>query len=256
MSTYMWSHIRMIEEAYSVYQIPSSTTIKQEAKKQTAGTLAKHGTDHAEAFVEFSKRIPGYTSNLCVDDQITLVKGASIEAMLLRASHFYQENKFALNRRLDSTDIRHAAKQKMKAFFQKVRNYELDTTQFSLLQSLVLMSPDREMLKNKSIVSKLRFQNAEALRLYSRYQRFGKEDLNESQWPRERVNKHTAVAMAKLIEILTDLRSLKVIYQELLFERRLEDLTPLLCEIWDLNPLKCIDRPKVSSKIERARQNF
>lgn len=68
-------------------------------------SLGKAGTVHAEAFVEFAKRLPKFSEELSIDEQITLMKGAAIEGMILKAAHFYQVNQEKYIERLKTLDI-------------------------------------------------------------------------------------------------------------------------------------------------------
>lgn len=67
--------INQISVAYQAYQIPEESPMNFSQNDNSVVPLKKTGEVHAEAFIKFSKKLPGYVSLSC-DDQIT---GGNVE---------------------------------------------------------------------------------------------------------------------------------------------------------------------------------
>lgn len=131
--------------------------------------LSKSGTTHAEAFVEFAKELPKFLNLLSIDEQITLIKGAAIEAMILRAGHFYQEHQEIYLKKLKNMDIQYERLQNLLNFFKRSYALGMDETMFALLQALIVYQPNRETIINPDVITNVQLEIAEALRVYCIY---------------------------------------------------------------------------------------
>merc|ERR1711879_574052 len=220
------SLIKSIQAAYQLYQIPP------DGNTQHTVSLTRRGTIHAEAFVESAKRYPGFRDRLSYDDQITLLKGGAIEAFILRYAHYYQENAKFYSAKLHRLDVPTDRIQALLEFFKKTALKKLDEIQFALLQSLVVFNPARDNLQNKDLVTSIRSQAITALEQYC---------LVSQNLEKRKINlKQPCLLFCSLMELLTDLQLLKETYSNMLKQNRHGDgnLTPLLYEIWDLNPVQ------------------
>lgn len=121
--------------------------------------------------------------------------------MILRAAHFYQDNRQRHLAKLHRVDMRQDRVQLMIDVFKKVYAIKLDEVQFALLQTLVLFSPDREGLMQSYEVERVQGRVTQALQQYCIVKL-----SNDGQMQFE----GATVIFGRLMEILTDLRVLKV----------------------------------------------
>merc|ERR1712071_391855 len=117
--------------------------------------------------------------------------------------------------------------------FKKVYMLKLDEVHFALMQTLILFSPARDGLQRSDVVDSIQSKVTAALKQYcvcSIMNTSSRRPASSEPAP------SPTLVFCSLIELL---RVLKVTYSELLKKnRRGDDLTPLLTEIWDLNPFK------------------
>ena len=180
-----------------------------------------------QLIVEFSKRLPGFQS-LCRDDQVTLLKACSSEVMMLRGARRYDSKTecivFANNKPytrenyleadLDNADL--------FKFCRLMSNMKVDNAEYALLTAIVIFS-ERHNLKEPKRVEKIQEIYVEALQAY----------VNN-----RRTRLPTGVMFAKLLAVLTELRSLGNANSEKCFSLKVKNkkLPKFLEEIWDIAP--------------------
>ncbi|CAG6013921.1 unnamed protein product [Menidia menidia] len=128
--------------------------------------------------VEFAKRVPGFTG-LTIADQITLLKAACLDILILRICTRYTPDQdtmtFSDGLTLTRTQIHNAGfgplTDQVFSFAGQLLPLEMDETESGLLSAICLVSGDRQDLEEPSKVEVLQEPLLEALKIYSRKRR-------------------------------------------------------------------------------------
>ncbi|XP_013871850.1 retinoic acid receptor beta [Austrofundulus limnaeus] len=128
--------------------------------------------------VEFAKRVPGFTG-LTIADQITLLKAACLDILILRICTRYTPDQdtmtFSDGLTLTRTQIHNAGfgplTDQVFMFAGQLLPLEMDETESGLLSAICLVSGDRQDLEEPSKVEVLQEPLLEALKIYSRKRR-------------------------------------------------------------------------------------
>ncbi|XP_063342733.1 retinoic acid receptor beta-like isoform X1 [Pelmatolapia mariae] len=128
--------------------------------------------------VEFAKQVPGFTG-LTIADQITLLKAACLDILILRICTRYTPDQdtmtFSDGLTLTRTQIHNAGfgplTDQVFTFAGQLLPLEMDDTESGLLSAICLVSGDREDLEEPSKVEVLQEPLLEALKIYSRKRR-------------------------------------------------------------------------------------
>ncbi|KAL6109621.1 rarb [Pungitius sinensis] len=128
--------------------------------------------------VEFAKRVPGFTG-LTIADQITLLKTACLDILILRICTRYTPDKdtmtFSDGLTLTRTQIHNAGfgplTDQVFTFAGQLLPLQMDDTESGLLSAICLVSGDRQDLEEPSKVEVLQEPLLEALKIYSRKRR-------------------------------------------------------------------------------------
>ncbi|XP_064805908.1 retinoic acid receptor beta-like isoform X1 [Oncorhynchus masou masou] len=128
--------------------------------------------------VEFAKRVPGFTG-LTITDQITLLKAACLDILILRICTRYTPDQdtmtFSDGLTLTRTQIHNAGfgplTDQVFTFAGQLLPLEMDDTESGLLSAICLVSGDRQDLEEPSKVEVLQEPLLEALKIYSRKRR-------------------------------------------------------------------------------------
>nr|KAG5707687.1 hypothetical protein BaRGS_003262 [Batillaria attramentaria] len=150
--------------------------------------------------VDFAKKIPGFSS-LSTSDQITLLKAACLEIMILRISHRYNAEKdmiqFASGTWLNRDELQQGGFGPLTAtifnFAQSLKSMDSDETEFAMLSAICLISGDRSGLSDIEKIEQMQEPMLEALKHYIRSRRPDQPHV-----------------FAKMLMKLTDLRSISV----------------------------------------------
>ncbi|CAG5119171.1 unnamed protein product [Candidula unifasciata] len=174
--------------------------------------------------VDFAKKIPGFLS-LSTSDQITLLKAACLEIMILRISRRYDldtdtmqfPNGLSLTRENLQMGGFGPLTPTIFSFAASLKRMNCDETEYALLSAICLISGDRSGLSDTEKIEQMQEPLLEALKHYIRSRR-----------PSER---HT---FANMLMKLTDLRSISVRSAEKVLNLRLEkyaQLPPIVVEM-------------------------
>jgi len=196
--------------------------------------VAELSTEGITRIVEFGKQVPGFTQ-LSTSDQITLLKAACLEIMVLRLASRYEDkrecihfsNNVTLNRRQLEGGGFGALTDTIFKFSKSLLEIDIDKTEFALLAAICLLSGDRSGLASPEKVEKIQEPILEALKHYVRKRRTGSSPHS----------------FAKMLLKLTDLRSISVKGAERVLQLRLEmpgELPPLILEMLDRAENVCI----------------
>ncbi|XP_061633459.1 retinoic acid receptor beta-like isoform X5 [Phyllopteryx taeniolatus] len=128
--------------------------------------------------VEFAKRVPGFTG-LNIADQITLLRAACLDMLILRICARYTPDKdtmtFSDGLTLTRTQIHNAGfgplTDQVFTFAGQMLPLQMDDAESGLLSAICLVSGDRQDLKEPSKVEVLQEPLLEALKIYSRKRR-------------------------------------------------------------------------------------
>lgn len=183
--------------------------------------------------VDFAKKIPGFLT-LPTSDQITLLKAACLEIMILRLSSRYDAERDAMvftggmlvtKEQLQSGGFGSLTDTIFK-FARSLKSMEIDDMEYAALCCICLISGDRSGLEDPSRIESLQEPVLEALKHYVRSRR-----------------KDHPQVFANLLMKLTDLRSISVKGAERVLHLRLEmpgELPPLIIEMLDRTENVCI----------------
>ncbi|XP_061663423.1 retinoic acid receptor gamma-A isoform X4 [Syngnathoides biaculeatus] len=134
--------------------------------------------------VEFAKRLPGFTT-LTIADQITLLKSACLDILMLRICTRYTPEQdtmtFSDGLTLNRTQMHNAGFGPLTdlvfAFAGQLLPLEMDDTETGLLSAICLICGDRMDLEEPKKVDKLQEPLLEALKIYARRRRPNKPHM-------------------------------------------------------------------------------
>uniref|UniRef100_UPI00398E8F46 retinoic acid receptor beta-like isoform X2 n=1 Tax=Pristiophorus japonicus TaxID=55135 RepID=UPI00398E8F46 len=174
--------------------------------------------------VEFAKRLPGFTS-LTIADQITLLKAACLDILILRICTRYTPEQdtmtFSDGLTLNRTQMHNAGFGPLTdlvfTFANQLLPLEMDDTETGLLSAICLICGDRQDLEDAGKVDKLQEPLLEALKIYIRKRRPNKPHM-----------------FPKILMKITDLRSISAKGAERVITLKLEipgSMPPLIQEM-------------------------
>nr|XP_019945924.1 PREDICTED: retinoic acid receptor beta isoform X3 [Paralichthys olivaceus] len=174
--------------------------------------------------VEFAKRVPGFTG-LTIADQITLLKAACLDILILRICTRYTPDKdtmtFSDGLTLNRTQMHNAGFGPLTdlvfTFANQLLPIEMDDTETGLLSAICLISGDRQDLEEPSKVDQLQEPLLEALKIYVRKRRPSKPHM-----------------FPKTLMKITDLRSISAKGAERVISLKMEipgSMPPLIQEM-------------------------
>ncbi|XP_032063563.1 bile acid receptor isoform X3 [Aythya fuligula] len=216
-----------IMDSYSKQQIPQEVSKKLLHEEFSAEgnflILTEMATSHVQVLVEFTKKLPGFQT-LDHEDQIALLKGSAVEAMFLRSAEIFSRklptgHTVLLEERIRNSGISDEFITPMFNFYKSVGELKMTQEEYALLTAIVILSPDRQYIKDRESVERLQEPLLDIL------QKFCK--LHHPDNPQH---------FACLLGRLTELRTFNHHHAEMLMSWRVNDhkFTPLLCEIWDV----------------------
>ncbi|XP_072431343.1 retinoic acid receptor beta isoform X2 [Chiloscyllium punctatum] len=174
--------------------------------------------------VEFAKRLPGFTS-LTIADQITLLKAACLDILILRICTRYTPEQdtmtFSDGLTLNRIQMHNAGFGPLTdlvfTFANQLLPLEMDDTETGLLSAICLICGDRQDLEDAGKVDKLQEPLLEALKIYIRKRRPNKPHM-----------------FPKILMKITDLRSISAKGAERVITLKLEipgSMPPLIQEM-------------------------
>ncbi|XP_039199620.1 retinoic acid receptor beta isoform X6 [Crotalus tigris] len=174
--------------------------------------------------VEFAKRLPGFTS-LTIADQITLLKAACLDILILRICTRYTPEQdtmtFSDGLTLNRTQMHNAGFGPLTdlvfTFANQLLPLEMDDTETGLLSAICLICGDRQDLEEPAKVDELQEPLLEALKIYIRKRRPSKPHM-----------------FPKILMKITDLRSISAKGAERVITLKMEipgSMPPLIQEM-------------------------
>ncbi|KAL7648015.1 UNVERIFIED_CONTAM: hypothetical protein RMT77_001631 [Armadillidium vulgare] len=181
-----------------------------------------------ELIVQFALRLPGFRS-IAVEDQVTLLKACSSELIVLRASRRYHtdtdsivfaDNSPCTREFYVSAGMDPLTTDSLFNFCKKMAAMKVDNAEYALLASITLFS-ERPALLDPARVERIQYLYVETLYAYV-----------TNKWAPK-----SGMMVAKLLDVLTQLRSLGIMNNEQCetFLSSDMELPELLTEIWDIN---------------------
>uniref|UniRef100_A0A1B6KVG3 Ecdysone receptor n=1 Tax=Graphocephala atropunctata TaxID=36148 RepID=A0A1B6KVG3_9HEMI len=181
-----------------------------------------------QLIVEFAKKLPGF-DKLLREDQIVLLKACSSEVMMLRMARRYDMQSdsilFANNQPYTRESYNMAGVGEviddLLRFGRYMCSMKVDNAEYALLTAIVIFS-ERPNLAEAWKVEKIQEIYLEALKSYVD----------------NRLKPRSPTIFAKLLSVLTELRTLGNQNSEMCFSLKLRNrkLPPFLTEIWDVTP--------------------
>uniref|UniRef100_A0A8C9V8N2 Retinoic acid receptor beta n=1 Tax=Scleropages formosus TaxID=113540 RepID=A0A8C9V8N2_SCLFO len=174
--------------------------------------------------VEFAKRVPGF-AGLTIADQITLLKAACLDILILRICSRYTPDQdtmtFSDGLTLNRTQMHNAGFGPLTdlvfTFASQLLPLDMDDTERGLLSAICLISGDRQDLEEPTKVDKLQEPLLEALKIYIRKRRPSKPHM-----------------FPKILMKITDLRSISAKGAERVISLKMElpgAMPPLIQEM-------------------------
>ncbi|KAF7654625.1 hypothetical protein LDENG_00066480 [Lucifuga dentata] len=174
--------------------------------------------------VEFAKQLPGFTT-LTIADQITLLKAACLDILILRICTRYTPDQdtmtFSDGLTLNRTQMHNAGFGPLTdlvfAFANQLLPLEMDDAETGLLSAICLLCGDRQDLEESEKVDVLQEPMLEALKIYVRRRRPEKPSM-----------------FPKILMKITDLRSISVKGAERVITLKMEipgSMPPLIQEM-------------------------
>ncbi|KAM9172614.1 bile acid receptor isoform 2-T2 [Pangshura tecta] len=219
--------LHYIMDSYSKQRIPQEVSKKLLQEEFSAEEnfliLTEMATSHVQVLVEFTKKLPGFQT-LDHEDQIALLKGSAVEAMFLRSAEIFNRKLPAghtdlLEERIRKSGIADDYITPMFGFYKSVGELKMTEEEYALLTAIVILTPDRQYIKDRESVERLQEPLLEVLQKLCK--------LYHTDNPQH---------FACLLGRLTELRTFNHHHAEMLMSWRVNDhkFTPLLCEIWDV----------------------
>ncbi|NXU79651.1 NR1H4 protein, partial [Oreotrochilus melanogaster] len=216
-----------IMDSYSKQQIPQEVSKKLLHEEFSAEgnflILTEMATSHVQVLVEFTKKLPGFQT-LDHEDQIALLKGSAVEAMFLRSAEIFSRklptgHTVLLEERIRNSGISDEFITPMFNFYKSIGELKMTQEEYALLTAIVILSPDRQYIKDRESVERLQEPLLDILQKVCK--------LHHPENPQH---------FACLLGRLTELRTFNHHHAEMLMSWRVNDhkFTPLLCEIWDV----------------------
>ncbi|NXR61464.1 NR1H4 protein, partial [Rhadina sibilatrix] len=216
-----------IMDSYSKQQIPQEVSKKLLNEEFSAEgnflILTEMATSHVQVLVEFTKKLPGFQT-LDHEDQIALLKGSAVEAMFLRSAEIFSRklptgHTVLLEERIRNSGISDEFITPMFNFYKSIGELKMTQEEYALLTAIVILSPDRQYIKDRDSVERLQEPLLDILQKICK--------LHHPDNPQH---------FACLLGRLTELRTFNHHHAEMLMSWRVNDhkFTPLLCEIWDV----------------------
>jgi hypothetical protein len=225
---------QLITEIRTAYYTSLEINMEKEVPRESANSmadLANIAEVSVRRVIAMSKKIDSFKS-LPQPDQISLLKGGSIELLILRSvitfdrdkQHFLDPgdipDKSAMNlNQLEKAEGSGLFKDHMKFVKNLALDLRADETMLILLLVISLFSPDRPNVLNKSLVSQEQDRYSQLLQRYldSRYP----YPIGRAMYPR-------------LLMKLTDIRNLNEEHSQVLLKVNPEGIQPLMQEVLDL----------------------
>ncbi|XP_018412139.1 PREDICTED: bile acid receptor isoform X2 [Nanorana parkeri] len=218
--------LQYVMESYNKNRLPQDLASKLVDNLSTDDNfvfLTTMATSHVQILVEFTKKIPGFQT-LDHEDQIALLKGSAVEAMFLRSAELFNKKLLdghtdVLEGRIRNSGISHEYINPMFSFYKSLGELKMTEEEYALLTAVVILTPDRQYIKDKESVEKLQESFLHIL-----------EKLCKQHHP------NNPQHFARLLGRLTELRTFSHHHTDMVMSWRVSDhkFTPLLCEIWDV----------------------
>ncbi|TRY61721.1 hypothetical protein TCAL_03675 [Tigriopus californicus] len=211
-----------------VYHVPLQYANDTKGIESESDRLFQHITEMTiltvQLIVEFSKHLPGFQT-LCREDQVNLLKGCSSEVMMLRGARRYDPQRdsiiYANNYPFSKDNYVKAglSNDTLFRFCRSMCKMKVDNAEYALITAIVIFS-ERHNVKEPNRVEKIQEIYVEALQSYVMAKQ----------------KKEPMVTFAKLLSVLTELRSLGNSNAKTCFNLRMinRQLPTFLAEIWDI----------------------
>ncbi|KAI8506727.1 positive regulation of ammonia assimilation cycle [Branchiostoma belcheri] len=171
-----------------------------------------------ERLVQFAKCLEGFMT-FSEGDQIAILKAGTFEAIISLGCWNKSFERPAIQGGQGQAYLHSGGNRQIlesfKEFYFKMQDLKLDDNTYALIIALVLLSPDRPLIKNYHVIEKAQEPYINALQTYCR--------LNYSK----------PNMFAKITARITEMRTLGEMHEAYMKTRNFK-LTPLLAELWDL----------------------
>uniref|UniRef100_A0A8C1LGJ2 Nuclear receptor subfamily 1 group I member 2 n=2 Tax=Cyprinus carpio TaxID=7962 RepID=A0A8C1LGJ2_CYPCA len=221
--------ISFVSPSFPYFSIQSPESKEKNRHKRAIFTSLPHFTDLTTYMIKnvinFAKTLTMFRA-LIIDDQISLLKGATFEIILIHFNMFFNEVtgiwecgplQYCLDDAMRAGFQRHLLDPMMN-FHYTLRKLHLSEEEYVLMQAISLFSPDRPGVKQHSVIDRNQETLALTLKTYIEAKRTEPE---------------THLLFPKIMACLTEMRSMNEEYtkQVLKIQDIQPEVSPLLLEI-------------------------
>lgn len=226
----------LIEELRKAYTCSLEITLEKEPSRQNVtdvGQLANIAEISVRRVIDMAKKVTAFKS-LPQSDQISLLKGGSIELLILRSVITFDRDKQHFLDPCDREETSALNMEQLKQvegglfdehmkFVWSTIEIGADQTSLILLLIISLFSPDRHNLTNKEQICREQEKYSQLLLKYL-----------STVYPPDAAQK----LFPRLLMKLTDIRNLNREHSQVLLKVNPEELLPLMQEVLELHPEK------------------
>ncbi|KAL3886711.1 hypothetical protein ACJMK2_026690 [Sinanodonta woodiana] len=180
-SEYAENHRKLVDDLITAkpFNFPKHDNTQSSDLIQSLGIneLMQFGYMELRLIIDWAKKVPGFR-DFCIEDQMALLKSSFMELNVLRLAYrsLPLENsiKFADGLEVPSSMAENLGwgKELVSAtleFTHRLRDLDLDQSEFSIMNAIVLTYPDAQGVQNKQTILTLQTKFLDVLRRYMRH---------------------------------------------------------------------------------------
>lgn len=222
-----------IVEVKKAFSLSFDSPVNYDMKESPSGTDFLNMADASvRRLVKMAKQLETFRG-LDQEDQITLLKGAVVEVLILRSCKMFDSSHMGWQLHNKEGDVQNVSAMALQfgngenmQFFQQYQRFTMalltvtkrDNVILMLIIVMTVLSPDRVNIKVKQAISAAQEQYARILKEYC-----------EKRYPKEKL------MFAKILQKLADIRDINETHTKMLMHMKVDELGPLIVEIFNLS---------------------
>ena len=222
----------LIEAVMKAFRLSFDAPVNYDPKTAPSNVDFLNMADESvRRLVKMAKHLE-FFQRLDQDDQITLLKGAVLEVLVLRSAKMFdsrgkswsvqkdgeQKSVSAMGLQLGDNEDAHFMQQYQHFVMTLLTATMRDNVILMILMVMTLFSPDRGRLARKDMVVEAQEEYASILKEYC-----------ERRYPKEKL------MFARILQKLADIRDISETHSKMLLHYKSDDLVPLIVEIFNLS---------------------
>jgi hypothetical protein len=220
-----------IAEVLRAFEVSFDGPMERNPMREPSSTDFLNMADTSvKRLVKMAKHLTAFRS-FSQEDQISLLKGAVVEVLVLRSAKMFDTgskgwlvNKSGKNHTVNATSL--LSNQESMSFFEQYQKFATallqsthhDNVVLMLMIVMTVMSPDRSSIKSTKDIAEIQEEYARLLKHYMKV-RYPDDEL----------------MFARVLQKLADVRDLNETHTRMLMHMRVEELEPLIVEIFDIS---------------------